>query len=380
MRVEDSRSSAGLGRRAVPPGPEPEALRRAYLDLLKLCLCDLAGSSTTSVRGLAHGRVASRELSGDELSLRADGGDWPAHGLTMIGLRRLDDLQACVERIAADGVEGDLIEAGCWRGGASILMRATLDSLGASDRTVWAADSFAGFQGAGASSDRGEDEPETVEPYLAAFDFLAAPLEEVRASFARLGLEQGVRFVEGFFEDTLPALRTEAARWSLVRLDADTYGPTMLALRCLYPALSAGGYLIVDDYGDVTECRAAVDRFRDQHAIREPLEWIDSSCVRWRRDSEAPLGIDVAPPAPPSRPAPKQTPRRKPGRIPTEAELELEAQLADMRERLARAETELDGAREFRRRFEEVTSSTSWRVTRPLRELGLRLRSLGRRA
>ena len=54
----------------------------------------------------------------------------------MIGLRRLDDLQACVESVVADGVEGDLIEAGVWRGGASILMRATLDTLGAEGRTV----------------------------------------------------------------------------------------------------------------------------------------------------------------------------------------------------------------------------------------------------
>ena len=54
----------------------------------------------------------------------------------MVGLNRLDDLQACVESVVRDGVEGDLIEAGTWRGGASILMRATLDSLGATDRTV----------------------------------------------------------------------------------------------------------------------------------------------------------------------------------------------------------------------------------------------------
>ena len=64
------------------------------------------------------------------------GADWPFSGLTMVGLKRLDDLQACVESVVADGVEGDVIEAGAWRGGASILARATLDSLGADDRLV----------------------------------------------------------------------------------------------------------------------------------------------------------------------------------------------------------------------------------------------------
>jgi O-methyltransferase len=63
----------------------------------------------------------------------------------MIGLMRLDDLQACVESVVEDAIEGDLIEAGVWRGGASILVRATLDSLGAHGRTLWLADSFEGF-------------------------------------------------------------------------------------------------------------------------------------------------------------------------------------------------------------------------------------------
>src|SRR5882757_5930434 len=80
--------------RAGGPGPDADALRAAYLDLLKLCLCDLAGSSTVSVGAMADGTVMSRELRDDGLRLRAAGMDWPLQGLTMIGLGRLDDLQA----------------------------------------------------------------------------------------------------------------------------------------------------------------------------------------------------------------------------------------------------------------------------------------------
>ncbi len=57
------------------------------------------------------GSVVSRELRDDERRIRAAGMDWPLQGLTMAGLPRLDDLQACVERVVADGVPGDLIEA-----------------------------------------------------------------------------------------------------------------------------------------------------------------------------------------------------------------------------------------------------------------------------
>ena len=253
--------------RAAGPGADAEALRRAYLDLLKLCLCDLAGTSTISVGALPDGTVMSRELRGEARKMRTAGLDWPLQGMTMVGLDRLDDLQRCVESVVADGVEGDLIEAGAWRGGASMLMRATLDSLGDA-RTVYVADSFEGFP---------------ADDSLDAYDFLAAPLEEVQESFARLGLEDGVRFIPGFFEATLPRLAD--GRWAIVRLDADTYAPTRLALRSLYPGLAPGGYLVLDDYGSFPGCRRAVEEFRAEHGITEPIEKIDPTGVRWRRDS-----------------------------------------------------------------------------------------------
>jgi hypothetical protein len=309
-------------------------MRRAYLSLLKLCMCDLAGPSTTSVGAMPDGTVMSRELRGDDRRIRAAGLDWPLHGLTMVGLDRLDDLQACVETVVADGVAGDLIEAGSWRGGASLLMRATLDSLG-EGRTVWVADSFQGFP---------PDEPAESGTSLAAYDFLAAPLDEVRDSFARLGCADGVRFVPGFFDATLPALPEEAA-WALVRLDADTYEPTRLALRCLYPRLAAGGYLVVDDYGSFAGCRRAVDEFRAEHGIAEPIEQIDATGVRWRREAATPIA--VARPAPaPERALPARAPRRD---VPTAREVELARELAELREELAAARAQV-GLRPWVRR------------------------------
>jgi O-methyltransferase len=252
----------------------------AYLDLLKLCLGDLAGAGTTSGAGQPGGGVKWRELGPDELDVRIEGRDWPRHGLTMGGLLKLDDLQRCVETIVRDGVSGDLIELGTWRGGSSILMRATLDCLGARDRTVWMADSFQGFPKHVPGAERAY--ARTLEPFLAAFEYLVAPLEDVKHSVARLGLEDGVRFVPGFFADTVPGLMDE--RWSLLRLDADTYDPTMLILESLYPGLSVGGYAVIDDYGALEECRAAVDRYRSDHGITEPLEEVDWCCVRWRKE------------------------------------------------------------------------------------------------
>ena len=291
--------------RAVAPGPEAETLREAYLSLLKLTLCDLAGTSTISVGAMPDGTVMSRELRGEARKMRTAGLDWPLQGLTMVGLDRLDDLQRCVESVVADGVEGDVIEAGSWRGGASILMRAALDSLGDA-RTVWVADSFQGF-------------PSETE--LDAYDFLAAPLEDVEESFARLGCDRGVRFVPGFFQETLPPLA--GRNWAIVRLDADTYEPTQLALRCLYPGLATGGYLILDDYGAFPECRKAVDEFRAEFGIEEPIEKIDATGARWRRESSAPIEVQID-----AGPIPISMTRARTTHVPTEREVELTRQLA----------------------------------------------------
>jgi hypothetical protein len=323
---------------AVGPTADAEGLRRAYLDMLKLAMCELVGTSTTSVGKLhADGSVTSREMDGDQLRIRSAGMDWPLHGLTMVGLNRLDDLQACVEAVVRDDVPGDLIETGVWRGGASILMRATLDSLGAGDRTVWVADSFAGFPA-------GEGE----EDDYAAIHFLQASLEEVRANFSRLGLDHGVEFVAGFFEESMPRLAREDHTWSLVRLDGDSYDATWITLNALYPALSVGGYLVVDDYGAVPECMQAIDEFRERHGIDEPIEKADWTGARWRKTREVTAdAMDV--PAPPSVPL-QRVERPAPGPVPTLAEREL-------RERLAAAEAELaelrgsplKGAREWMR-------------------------------
>jgi O-methyltransferase len=326
--------------RAAAAAPEPDRLRAAYLELLKLCLCDLGGTGTTSVWRHTDGTLMSRELAGEELAIRAKGVDWPLHGVTMVGLPRLDDLQACVEAVVRDGVEGDVIEAGTWRGGASILARATLDALG-DDRTVWVADSFQGFPAPdGDHPDRGD---------LAPVGYLSVPLEQVRENFARLGYEDGVRFVPGFFEDTLPGLAGE--RWSVVRLDGDTYEATWTALASLYPGLAVGGYLIVDDYGALEECRRAVTDFRERHGIDEPIEEVDWTCVRWRRERDVP----IAPPPAPDAAA--RTPARAVERGPDERIVSMperallrdlrhrDRELAAVRERLAAAEAEIAALR-----------------------------------
>src|ERR1700733_5437631 len=125
--------------------------RSAYLDLLRRGLTQYGRDELVPVgwsrlgRSLFHARnfMLVRKHPFDEYA-RNRGLDWPADALTMIGMQRLTSLQHCVETVLADGVPGDLVECGVWRGGASILMRAVLSAYGDQTRRVWLADSFAG--------------------------------------------------------------------------------------------------------------------------------------------------------------------------------------------------------------------------------------------
>jgi hypothetical protein len=90
-----------------------------------------------------------------------------------------------------------------------------------------------------------------------------------------------VRFLEGWFADTLPGAPTGPL--ALARLDGDWHESTLTALEALYPRLSPGGHLIVDDYGLPTGCARAVDGFRAAHGIDAPLRRIDHQAVYWSK-------------------------------------------------------------------------------------------------
>ncbi|WP_192725212.1 class I SAM-dependent methyltransferase [Mycobacterium sp. OAS707] len=212
-----------------------------------------------------------------KLGARDDGRDWPRLAHTMIGRKRMENLRFCMEDVLANDVPGDFIETGVWRGGACIFMRGILAARGVTDRRVWVADSFAGLPPPNAAK-----YPADARGKLYDCAELAVPLETVKATFERYGLlDDNVRFLKGWFKDTLPSAPIE--RLAVARLDGDMYESTIDALTNLYPKLSPGGYLIVDDYGAVRACRRAVADYRAEYGIEDPIVAIDSSGVFWQK-------------------------------------------------------------------------------------------------
>ena len=262
-------------------------VRALYLDLMKKCLTNLIYAdeeeqpkgriSSLSRRRFGVSAIHRNPSHGFDPSARTEGRDWPPTAHTMIGLKRLDNLQFCVEDVLKKNVPGDLIETGVWRGGATIFLRAILRAHGVTDRSVWVADSFEGLPPPDAAkypSDRRSRHHQARD--------LAVSLEAVRANFERYGLlDDQVRFLKGWFRDTLPTAPIE--RLAVLRLDGDMYESTSDALVSLYPRLSPGGYLIVDDYGAVGACRQAVEDYRAAHGITEEIHPIDWTGVYWQR-------------------------------------------------------------------------------------------------
>jgi O-methyltransferase len=223
-----------------------------------------------------YGLVQRSRGTGDAEQIRELGRDWPATAETMIGRARLDNVQDCIERVLVDEVPGDLIETGVWRGGATIFMRAVLAAHGVTDRTVWVADSFQGLPEPDVAR-----YPADAGDILSTFEQLAVSAEDVRANFERYHLlDDQVRFLEGWFADTLPTAPID--QLAVVRLDGDMYGSTWDAITVLYPKLSPGGFLIVDDY-HIPACAKAIQDYRTEHAITEPVEQIDADAAFWRK-------------------------------------------------------------------------------------------------
>jgi Macrocin-O-methyltransferase (TylF) len=187
----------------------------------------------------------------------------------------MDNLRALVEHVIARAIPGDFIETGIWRGGACIFMRAILAVYGIGDRVVWCADSFEGLPEPNAAQ-----YPADAGDQHHTFKQLAVSLDEVKANFARYGLlDDRVRFLKGWFKDTLPAAPIE--KLAILRLDGDMYESTMDALNALYHKVVPGGAVIVDDFGAVAGCRKAIADFFKARAINEPIRDIDGIGAWW---------------------------------------------------------------------------------------------------
>jgi len=195
--------------------------------------------------------------------------------ISMLSDQRINHLITVLKELDDKGIPGDLIETGCWRGGACIFMRAILDEIGNKDRKVYVADSFDGVP-------KPDLEHYPIDSYSTHYQsaWLKASLGGVKENFAKYGyLDDRTVFLPGWFKDTLPGLKPASGKWALLRLDGDIYESTIQALDALYGDLSDGGYVIIDDFGtDVGAAHATRDFLHRVGRLTPPKEITGALC------------------------------------------------------------------------------------------------------
>ncbi|KYG73476.1 MULTISPECIES: TylF/MycF/NovP-related O-methyltransferase [Roseivirga] len=278
-------------------------IRKRYIDLLKMALLNEHYlENELRIQALAEGWVQGKSLLNRRIAYEklhnikkyyasefelmkerrnegrhlAEGSQHLVYAHTMIGRKRMDNIQRCFEQLISENIQGDLIECGVWNGGATIFMAGLLQAYQEHDRKVWVADSFDGVPVPELEEDKEFDISKKVFPGL------AVGLEEVKNNFDKYDLlKENVEFLPGLFSSTLP--NAPINEIAVLRLDGDLYESTMDSLNALYDRVVSGGFVIVDDYGVLPPCKKAVDEFREKRNISNSYQWIDWSGIYWRK-------------------------------------------------------------------------------------------------
>ena len=200
---------------------------------------------------------------------------------TLTSVQRLVALCDAVQYVVRNQIPGDIVECGVWKGGSMMAIARTLIQADDQSRHLYLFDTYEGMtppcdkdisvQGESASDLLHNEDKE--DPQSA---WCAAPLDEVRRVMGGVGYESSkVHFIKGRVEETLPSMAPEQI--SLLRLDTDWYESTRHEMEQLFPRLSKGGVLIIDDYGHWEGARQAIDEYIKENKLQIFLHRIDET-------------------------------------------------------------------------------------------------------
>jgi len=191
---------------------------------------------------------------------------------TLTDRERIVALTHAVKYVEKEGIPGDIVECGVWKGGSMMAVARTLLNLESTDRCLYLYDTFEGMtrptdrdfsQEFGSALDHWERKASKE----GGSGWVYSPLDEVRRNMASVGYpEERTIFIKGRVEDTIPAQAPE--RIAILRLDTDWYESTRHELVHLFPRLQEGGVLILDDYFTWQGSGLAVDEYLEEHGIR----------------------------------------------------------------------------------------------------------------
>ncbi|CAH1797887.1 unnamed protein product, partial [Owenia fusiformis] len=258
-----------------------KSIRDIYLKTLKVTLTGYAFKSKAIKMGVGEVEIIDEAMNNDE---RRRGGDWPSVGYTMIGIIGLDNIQELLENVIQDGVPGDFLEAGVWRGGASMFAKALMNSYNQQNRHSWVCDSFEGLPPATQNND--DDQWSEMKALVVSKETVKGHFEEFFL------LDEMVHFIQGYFMYSLPCLRKTLAekdrKIAILRADGDMYESSMDILFNLYEFVPVGGYVIIDDWS-IPVAVKAVNEFREMHNIKSTIVQFRGISAYWKVESKIPV-------------------------------------------------------------------------------------------
>lgn len=200
--------------------------------------------------------------------------------LSMTSIQRLwATLMAC-KHVVSQNIAGDFVECGVWRGGNALIAAALFDMYKVT-KNIFLFDTFEGMTIPTEKDVKASNSQSAMNEYLRSQrethnDWCYASLDDVKNNFSKFGLmNERVVFVKGDVCETLNSAENLPEKISVLRLDTDWYESTKRELEVLYPRVSAGGVLIIDDYGHWAGAKRAVDEYFAQNGNRPFLQYID---------------------------------------------------------------------------------------------------------
>jgi O-methyltransferase len=201
---------------------------------------------------------------------------------TMTSVRRAKQLWHCCLETIEKKIPGDFVECGVWKGGSSGLMALAAEQT---NKKIHLYDSFEGLPEPSEKdgTDAADYSAGANTGHMKTIGKCVGTLTEVKKLMEeKLHIEPSrLVYHVGWFKDTLSKWPPNSI--ALLRLDGDWYESTRLCLEFLYPAISAGGFIIIDDYFCWRGCALAVDEFREKYKIVEPVVRIDHDSAFWRK-------------------------------------------------------------------------------------------------
>tara|TARA_R110002111_G_scaffold39594_2_gene74555 strand:- start:122 stop:937 length:816 start_codon:yes stop_codon:yes gene_type:complete len=198
--------------------------------------------------------------------------------LTLIEKPFFEKISPIIEQIAKSGVEGDLVFIGIYRGGGALYLKSLFHKFGMNN-TCWLFDSFDGFEKPFFSNKKNS----AIDLFTNKGKFRKQPQpKDVQQLFEKYNLHQNLKIVEGFVEETLPV--NEIQKIAFLHVDVDIYEPTLTSLQYLYPKLSLGGWVVIDDYAaEIFNCKEAVETYRSNNKIDQLLIPLGNYPVGWKK-------------------------------------------------------------------------------------------------